>query len=97
MSVHEQRKFLPLVGAFLAGELLPGTESCFFMAGGVEDNLLNGRTGWTGVLREPMDLGRVWLFERVAFAGRLAATVSFLPEAVNKSSFLKSMRCNNSF
>lgn len=34
------------VVAFLAGELLlPGIDSCFLIAGGVELNLLNGLTG----------------------------------------------------
>lgn len=70
----------------LAGDpVLPGTESCFFTAGGVEEILLKGRTGCTGAVREPIDLGSVWLFDIEALAGRLLATVNFLPEAeINK-------------
>lgn len=68
--------------AFLAGDPeFPGTDNCFLMAGGVEDILLNGRTGWTGALREPIERGKVRLFDSGEFAGRLLATDNFFPEA----------------
>lgn len=68
--------------AFLAGELLlPGTDSCFFTAGGVEDSLWKGRTGCIGADLEPMERGSVWLFERGALGVLFPGMVSFFPEA----------------
>lgn len=72
---------------FRAGELTmaPGTENCFFTAGGVEDCLANGRTGWTGLLlREPIERGKVRDLDIPELVGRFA-TVSFLPVANNKN------------
>lgn len=47
-------------GAFFPDEMeFPGTDNCFFTAGGVEQTLLKGRTGCTGVDLDPMDLGKV--------------------------------------
>lgn len=69
----------------LAGDpTFPGILSCFLTAGGVDDTLLKGRTGWTGADLEPIDLGSVWLLESVELAGRFPATVNFLPEARKK-------------
>lgn len=36
------------------------------------------------MLREPIERGKVWLLESGALAGRLLATVNFLPEAEEK-------------
>lgn len=76
----------------LAGEpVLPGTESCFFTAGGVDDIFWNGLTGCTGAVREPIERGKVWLLDKVALAGRLPAIVNFLPEARTNT---KGMTCD---
>ena len=81
---------LPELVAFLAGELAPpGADSCFLMAGGVEDSLLNGRTGCTGVLRDPIERGKVWLLDSAVPGGRLLATVNFLPEAETRYHLVK--------
>lgn len=86
-----QKKFNKPAAAFLAGELLfPGTESCFLIAGGVELSLLKGLTGWTGVDRDPIERGKVWLFERGAFGGLFAGTVNFFPDA-NKTRIIRKM------